>query len=128
MNSTTQSRIEQNKRQRLKQWKKDNDLKLATWNVRSLLRPVGLRSLTSALRAAKHDITAVQETRWPGKDSVTSSDYKFYYSGEAIDSTREFGKIWQRLIGLEIKKRHGIFIGKYTKLRMVTVSNFTVYG
>ena len=91
MNSTTQPRIGQNKRQRLKQRKKDNDLKLATWNVRSLLRPGALRSLTSALKAAKHDITAVQETRWPGKDSMTSRDYKFYYSGKAIDSSREFG-------------------------------------
>ena len=53
MNSTTQPRIGQNKRQRLKQRKKDNDLKLATWNVRSLLRPGALRSLTSALKAAK---------------------------------------------------------------------------
>lgn len=91
MNSTTQPRIGQDKRQRLKQWKKDNDLKLATWNVRSLLRPGGLRTLTNALRAAKLDITAVQETRWPGKNSIISSDYKFYYSGKTNDSPREFG-------------------------------------
>jgi Reverse transcriptase (RNA-dependent DNA polymerase) len=56
-----------------------------------LLRPGGLRALTSALRAAKLDITAVQETRWPGKDSMTSSDYKFYYSGKTNDSPREYG-------------------------------------
>jgi hypothetical protein len=66
-------------------------LKLATWNVRSLLRPGGLRSLTSALRAAKHDITAVQETRWPGKDCMISGDFTFYYSGKSNDSPREYG-------------------------------------
>lgn len=91
MNSTTQPRIGQDKRQRLRQRKKDNDLKLATWNVRSLLRPGGLRTLTSALRATKLDITAVQETRWPGKDSMISSDYTFYYSGKSNESPREYG-------------------------------------
>ena len=91
MNSTTQPRIGQDKRQRLRQWKKDNDLQLGTWNVRSLLRPGGLRSLTSALRATKLDITAVQETRWPGKDSMISRDFTFYYSGKSNDSPREYG-------------------------------------
>lgn len=108
MNSTTQPRIGQNKRQRQKQWKKDNDLKLATWNVRSLLRPGGLRSLTSALGAAKLDITAVQETTWPGKDSMISSDYTFYYSGKSNESPREcgtgfmvFGRARNAVIGLD---------------------------
>lgn len=56
-----------------------------------MLRPGGLRTLTSALRAAKHDIAAVQETRWPGKDSLISSDYTFFYSGKSTDSPREYG-------------------------------------
>lgn len=91
MNSTTQPRIGQDKRQRLRQRKKDNDLKLATWNVRTLLRQGGLRSLASALRTAKLDITAVQETRWPGKDSMICGDYTFFYSGKPNDSPRECG-------------------------------------
>src|ERR1700704_6554197 len=91
MNSTTQPRIGRNKRQRHQQRKTDNDLKIATWNVRSLLWPGGLRSLTNALRAAKLDITAVQETRWPGKDSMISSDFTFYYSGKSNESPREYG-------------------------------------
>ena len=68
MNSPTQPRIGQDKRQRLKQRKMDNDFKLVTWNVRSLLRPGGLRSLSSALKAVKLDITAIQERRWPGQN------------------------------------------------------------
>src|ERR1700742_3145161 len=90
MNSTTQPRIGQDKRQRLKQRKKDNDFKLATWNVRTLLRTGGLRSLTDALRTAKLDITAIEETRWPGKNLMRSRDYKFCYSGKN-DGPREFG-------------------------------------
>ena len=54
------------------------------------MRPGGLRSLSSALKAAKLDITAIQETRWPGQNLLTSKDYKFYYSGKK-DGPREFG-------------------------------------
>ena len=39
----------------------DIDLKMGTWNVRTLLRPGGLRTLTDILKAAKFDITAIQE-------------------------------------------------------------------
>jgi len=69
MNSPTQPRTGHDKRQRLKQRKMNNDLNIATWNVRSLLRPGELRSLTSALRKTTLDITAVQETRCPGNNS-----------------------------------------------------------
>ena len=89
MKLTTGPRIGQEKRQRLKQWNKDNDLKLASWNVRSLLRAGGLRTLTDCLKKAKLDITAVQETRWPGKNMVSCKDYKFYYSGR--NNTGLFG-------------------------------------
>src|SRR6201996_3831985 len=88
MNSPTEPRIGQDKRQRLKQRK--NDFKLATRNVRTMLRTGGLRSLTDALRTAKPDITAIQETRWPGKNLMRSRDYIFYYSGKN-DGPREFG-------------------------------------
>ena len=54
------------------------------------MRPGGLRSLSSALKAAKLDITAIQETRWPGQNLLTSKDYKFYYSGKK-DGPRKFG-------------------------------------
>ena len=49
-----------------------------------------MRSLTDALRTAKLDITAIQETRWPGKNLMSSRYYKFYYSGKH-DGPREFG-------------------------------------
>lgn len=81
MKPKTGPRTGQEKRQRLRQWNKDNDLKLASWNVRTILRAGGLKTLTDCLKKAKLDITAVQETRWPGKNILSSKDYKFYYSG-----------------------------------------------
>src|ERR1700761_6661582 len=91
MNSPTQPRIGQDKRQRLKQRKKDNDFKLATWNVRILLRTGGLKSLTDALRTAKLDITAIQETRWPTFNfGLKSNDGKMEYM-VVSSSDRQYG-------------------------------------
>jgi hypothetical protein len=44
--------------------KRRNDLRLATWNVRSLYRPGGLRITINELRKYKIAIAAIQETRW----------------------------------------------------------------
>lgn len=68
----------------------DNDLRLATWNVRTLLRPGGLKTLTDVLRACKLGITAVQETRWPGSNLLKSREHTFYYSGKTT-GPRQFG-------------------------------------
>jgi hypothetical protein len=40
------------------------DLRLATWNVRSLYRPGGLRITINELRKYKIAIAAIQETMW----------------------------------------------------------------
>jgi hypothetical protein len=44
--------------------KRRKDLRLATWNVRSLYRPGGLRITINELRKYKIAIAAIQETRW----------------------------------------------------------------
>ena len=92
MKPTTKPRIGQERRQRPKlcKWTTNKDLRLASWNVLTLLRTGGLRLLTDALKTAKIDIAAVQETRWPGTNLLTSREYKFYYSGKT-DGPREFG-------------------------------------
>src|ERR1700743_3387384 len=92
MKPKTQPRIGQENRQRptLRNGLMDNDLKKGTWNVRTLLRPGGLRTLTDILKSAKFDITAIQETRWPEAKLVKSREYSFYYSGKK-DGPRESG-------------------------------------
>lgn len=85
MKLTARPRIGQENRQRptLRNGLMDIDLNLATWNVRTLLRPGGLRTLADVLRKGKFDITAVQETRWPDANLLKSREYSFYYSGKA---------------------------------------------
>ena len=84
MKPITKPRMRQEIRQRpkLRKRKMDNDLRLASWNVLTLLRTGGLRLLTDALKTARIDIAAVQETRWPGTNVLSSREYKFFYSGK----------------------------------------------
>ena len=56
MNSTTLPRIGE-----------DNDFKIVSWNVRTLMRQGDLKALTDTVKKAKLDITAIQENRWTGK-------------------------------------------------------------
>ena len=48
--------------------KKDYELKICTWNVRTLHRPGALIELKSVLKIYGADITAIQEIRWIGSD------------------------------------------------------------
>ena len=80
MKLTARPRIGQENRQRptLRNERMDIDLNLATWNVRTLLRPGGLRTLVDVLRKGKFDMTAVQETRWFDANLLKSREYSFY--------------------------------------------------
>jgi hypothetical protein len=53
--------------------KRRKDLRLATWNVRSLYRPGGLRITINELRKYKIAIAAIQETRWNKSAMVITS-------------------------------------------------------
>jgi len=61
-----------------------------TWDVRTLYKPGALLSLLSQLKDYKLAITAVQETRWQGKDIMDMKSHTLFYSGKE-GGTREFG-------------------------------------
>ena len=61
------------------------ELKLFTWNVRSLNEPRALQRLAEILSTYKADITAIQEVRWLGRGIVDRRDYTFYYGGDTKD-------------------------------------------
>jgi exonuclease III len=60
--------------------KRRKDLRLATWNARSLYRPGGLRITINELRKNKIEIAAIQETRWNKltPQDFTSNGYNIY--------------------------------------------------
>jgi hypothetical protein len=63
----------------------EKDLRLATWNVRSLYRPGDFRITINELRKNKIAIAAIQETRWNKltPQAFTSNSYNIYTSSLA---------------------------------------------
>lgn len=59
---------------------KDNDLKIFTWNVRTLNEPGNIRKLCDILAQYNADITAIQEVRWTGHGIIQKTNYNMYYS------------------------------------------------
>ncbi|XP_073814500.1 uncharacterized protein [Musca autumnalis] len=69
---------------------KDHDLRICTWNVRTLYREGAVFALADVLGKYKADITAIQEIRWTGKDvTTTPKGDALYYS--CHDTKHEFG-------------------------------------
>jgi exonuclease III len=71
--------------------KRRKDLRLTTWNVRSLYRPGGLRITINELSKYKIAITAIPETRWNKltPQTFTSNGYNIYTS--SLANNYEFG-------------------------------------
>ena len=54
------------------------DIKLGTWNVRSLYRAGYLKAATRELARYKLDVVGVQ-VRWDKEGTVRAGDYNFFY-------------------------------------------------
>ena len=55
--------------------------RIATWNVRSLLRAGKINNVAAEANRMKLDIVGLSEVRWPGVSQVTVSEYELVYSG-----------------------------------------------
>ena len=55
------------------------DIKLGTWNVRSLYRAGFLKAAARELARCKLDVVGVQEVRWDKEGTVRAVDYNFFY-------------------------------------------------
>jgi exonuclease III len=71
--------------------KRRKDLRLATWNVRSLYRSGSLRNTINEVRKYKIAIAAIQETKWNKltPQAFTSNGYNIYTS--SLANNHEFG-------------------------------------
>ena len=68
---------------------KDNDLRICTWNVRTLNREGATIQLVNVLKEYKADITAIQEMRWKGQGCSNEQFCDIYYS--CHEEKRNFG-------------------------------------
>ena len=55
------------------------EMKLGTWNVRSLYRAGSLKAVVRELARYKLDVVGVQEVRWDKEGTVIAGDYYFFY-------------------------------------------------
>lgn len=69
--------------QRHRRTKKDYDLRLASWNVRTLRGQDAREAVRRQLGRYRIDIAAVQETRYTGHGERLDPDYKLYYSSHS---------------------------------------------
>lgn len=66
--------------------KRKKDMRMVTWNVRSLYRPGAIRILTDELARYRVAIAAVQETRWTNQtQNFNSNGYNIYCSSNSVN-------------------------------------------
>jgi len=93
------------------------DFSIGTWNVRSLYRAGHLTTVISNLERYQLDITAIQETRWPGQGNLKTNNWTYFYSGglahqagvgfvvsdKLLPNVKRFEAINDRICYLELK-------------------------
>jgi exonuclease III len=55
------------------------DLRLGTWNVRSLYRAGSLVTVSKELSKYRLNLVGVQEVRWEGGGTERAGEYTFFY-------------------------------------------------
>ena len=60
---------------------KGHDLRIATWNVRSLMEVGALNNLKEIMKQYNIGILAIQEMRWKGEGIMKSGDFTVFYKG-----------------------------------------------
>jgi exonuclease III len=60
-----------------KPWNKD--MRLGTWNVRSLYRAGSLVTVSKELSKYRLDLVGVQEVRWEGGGTEPAGEHTFFY-------------------------------------------------
>lgn len=116
-------------RRRPKQRFKDNDIHLATWNLRSLYAVGALQNTLAELKNYKIHIAAVQETRWLDSGMHTFPTHTFYFSG-STNNKHEFGtgffvdkKVDHTIIGFVPISKYICKIRLKTKTHKITLLN-----
>jgi hypothetical protein len=74
--------------------KRNRDILLGTWNVRSLYRAGSLMAAARELARYKLDLVGVQEVRWDKEGTFKVGDYSFFYEKGNEDHHWEQGFLY----------------------------------
>ena len=75
----------QNEKNRPTQWKRINEMRIVTWNVRTLYTAGRMNQLMKEVDKYKIDIGALQDIRWPGEGTLTKTIYMILHSEHETD-------------------------------------------
>ena len=61
--------------------KNNNDIKMGTWNVRTMLILGKMQEIANELNKCEYSIVALQETRWAAQGEIKKKEFTVCYSG-----------------------------------------------
>lgn len=61
--------------------RKNKDLMISTWNVRTMLKPGRMKEIYQQMENFKMDLIALQEIRWQGNGRIDKKEFSMLYSG-----------------------------------------------
>src|ERR1700733_4627280 len=76
-----QRQQQQKEEEESRQDKKANEIRIGTWNVRTLRRPGKLAGVIGEMRKAKLNILGLSEVRWKETGDFISDGFRVIYSG-----------------------------------------------
>lgn len=100
--------------------KQKNKIKIATWNIRTMLQPGKMQEIVDEIKRYGIDIAAIQETRWKGQGEISKNNFTLRYSGaekqgqygvgfiimgKLKESIMEFNPISERMAYLRIETK-----------------------
>ncbi|XP_018357099.1 PREDICTED: uncharacterized protein LOC108757184 [Trachymyrmex septentrionalis] len=108
--------------------KHGRDIKVGTWNVRSLYRPGAFQSMVGEVERYGVEVVALQETRWAGEGSLNAGSYTLHYGGSEIHSLGIGFMINRKILSAVkdikfINERLGLLVvqGRWYKIAIINV-------
>lgn len=71
--------------------RRKNEIKIGTWNIRTMLIPGKMQEVGNELMRYNIDVAALQEIRWKDQGAIDKNMYSFRYSGDKKQGNRGVG-------------------------------------
>lgn len=102
---------------------------VATWNVRTMLKPGKMKEVADQVLKYRYDIVGIQEIRWQGQGRIDKAEYSLFYSGPQR-RTGQYGtgfiiskRMRQSLIEFEAVNERICRVRMRGKFRNITIVN-----